>query len=84
MLLLSWNQRLEFTGNTYNFLEVFAGEGAVSKRMSGTQAVRFRWLCKGCFTGLRHALGYRTASLDLDYSEKHMNFLEVSRFLSLV
>lgn len=33
---------------------------------------------------MRHALGYRVASLDLDYSEKHMNFLEVSGFLNLV
>lgn len=30
---------------------------------------------------LRHSLGYRVASIDFDYSEKHMDFLAVSGFL---
>ena len=32
----------------------------------------------------RHQLGYKVASLDIDYSEKHMNFLGTSGYLRLI
>lgn len=32
---------------------------------------------------MRHELGCRTASLDLEYSEPHMNFLKPVGFLTL-
>ena len=32
----------------------------------------------------RHQLGYKVASVDYDYSEKHMNFLSTAGYLHLI
>ncbi|CAK9107353.1 unnamed protein product [Durusdinium trenchii] len=60
VLLLSWNDAVSFDRG-FQFLEVFSGQGNVSKKM--------------------HRLGYSVASIDFDYSNKHMDFLNVSGFL---
>lgn len=91
VLLLSWNDAVSFDRG-FQFLEVFSGQGNVSKKMhlSPQKACSYMrrelehiMASKSLNLWGRHRLGYSVASIDFDYSNKHMDFLNVSGFLLL-
>ena len=90
VLLLSWRTCLDW-GKGYNLVEVFAGQGRVSKHWhSICNQPKTHLPCMDSITTytridaleLRHSLGHRVASIDADYTGP-MDFNAVSGFLNL-